>query len=147
MKSIRRFPFLKVLLLAIAAMGASAIPAAHAQATAGTFSLAHKVRWAGAVLPAGDYRFSLDSEASPTRVTVRQVNGPVVAILLPKAISNDDLTGTSTLVLHDAGGESVVSTLRLKCIGLALEFATPKLTRPVAETAGLGPIADAQSAK
>ena len=127
-------------------MGGSAIPA-HAQTATGTFTLTHKVRWSGAVLPPGDYKFSLDSERSPARVTVRQVNGPTVAILLPKAISDDGLTGTSTLVLQDAGGESVVSTLRLKCIGLALEFPTPKLATPAAETAGLGPIADSQPAK
>jgi hypothetical protein len=146
MKSIRGFLLSKVFVLAMAVMGASVIPA-HAQTANGTFSLTHKVRWAGAVLPPGDYAFSLNSERSPARVTVRQVNGPMVAILLPKAISDDDLTGTSTLILQDAGGESVVSTLRLKCIGLTLEFPTPKLATPVAETAGLGPIADSQPAK
>ena len=136
----------KVFVLALAAMGASAIPA-QAQSAAGTFSLTHKVRWSGAVLPPGDYKFSLDSDRSPARVTVRQINGPMVAIVLPKAISDDALTGSSTLVLQDAGGESFVSTLRLKCIGMALEFPTPKLAAPVTETAGLGPIADSQPAK
>ena len=110
MKSIWRFSLSKVLLLAIAAMGMAAIPA-HAQTASGTFSLAHKVLWAGAALPAGDY------------------------------------VGSSSLVLQHEGGESVVSTLRLKNIGMALEFATPKLATPVTETAGLGPIADSQPAK
>jgi len=146
MKSIRRFPLFKVLVLTIAVTGASAIPA-HAQTTTGTFSLAHKVRWAGAVLPPGDYAFSLDSQDSPARITVRQVGGSMVAMLLPQSISDDNLMGASSLVLHEEGGESVVSTLRLKSIGVALQFATPKLATPVAETAGLGPIADSQPAK
>ncbi len=146
MKSIRRFPLFKVLVLVIAAMGTSAI-SAHAQAATGTFSLAHKVRWAGAVLPPGDYEFSVDSQDSPPRVTVRQVGGSMVAILLPQSISDDELMGASSLVLHQQGGESVVNTLRLKSIGVALEFASPKLATPVAETAGLGPIADSQPAK
>ena len=146
MKSIRRFSLSKVLLLAIAAMGTSAIPA-HAQTTTGTFSLTHKVLWAGAVLPPGDYAFSLDTQSLPARITVRQVDGPMVAIILPQTISKDDFVGASSLVLHQEGGESVVSTLRLKNIGMALEFASPKLATPVTETAGLGPIADSQPAK
>jgi hypothetical protein len=146
MKSIRSFSLFKVLLLAIAAMGTAAIPA-HAQTATGTFSLTHKVLWAGAVLPAGNYAFSVNTEALPPRVTVRQVGGPVVAMLLSQSTSQDDFVGASSLVLHHEGGESVVSTLRLKNIGMAMEFATPKLAAPVAETAGLGPIADAQPAK
>lgn len=146
MKSIRRFSLFKLLVLTIAAMGASAMPA-HAQTATGTFSLTHKVLWAGAVLPPGDYAFSLNSQDSPARVTVRQVGGSMVAMVLPQSISGDNFVGSSSLVLQEKGGESVVSTLRLKNIGMALQFATPKLTTPVAETAGLGPIADSQPAK
>jgi hypothetical protein len=146
MKSIRRFSLLKVLVLAIAAMGASAIPA-HAQTTTGTFGLAHKVRWAGAVLPAGNYAFSLNSQDLPPRVIVRQIDGSTRAILLPQVVSDDNFVGSSSLVLHEEGGESVVSMLRLKNIGMALQFASPKPATPVAETAGLGPIADSQPAK
>ncbi len=146
MKSIRRFSLLKLLLLAIAAVSASAIPA-HAQTATGTFSLAHKVRWANAVLPPGDYAFSLSSQDLPARVTVRQVGGPIVAILLPQSVSDDDFVGSSSLVLHQEGGESVVSTLRLKNVGMALEFASPKLAKSVAENAGLGPIADSRPTK
>jgi hypothetical protein len=146
MKSIRRFSFFKMLVLTIAAMGASAIPV-HAQAATGTFSLAHRVRWASAVLPPGDYEFSLDSQDFPARITVRQVGGSIVAMILPQSISDDKPIGASSLVLHQEGGESVVSTLRLKDIGLALQFASPKLATPVAETAGLGPISDSQPAK
>jgi hypothetical protein len=146
MKSIRRFSFCKMLVLTIAAMGASAIPV-HAQAATGTFSLAHRVRWASAVLPPGDYEFSLDSQDFPARITVRQVGGSIVAMILPQSISDDKPIGASSLVLHQEGGESVVSTLRLKDIGLALQFASPKLATPVAETAGLGPISDSQPAK
>ena len=84
MKSIRRFSFFKMLVLTIAAMCASSIPA-HAQAATGTFSLAHRVRWASAVLPPGDYEFSLDSQDSPARITVRQVGGSIVAMILPQS--------------------------------------------------------------
>ena len=134
---------MKVLVLAIAAMSTSAIPA-HAQTATGTFTLAHRVLWVGAVLPAGNYAFSLNSQDSPARVTVRQVGGPIV---LPQSISDDSFVGSSSLVLHEEGGESIVSTLHLKNIGMALQFASPRLATTVAETAGLGPIADSQPAK
>jgi len=145
MKSIRRFSPSKVLLLAIAVIGVSAIPA-RAQTTTGTFSLAHKVLWANAVLPPGDYAFSLDTQSSPARISVRHLDGPMVAMILPQVISDDDFVGGSNLVLHQEGGESVVDTLRLKNIGIALQFVSPKAV-PVAETAGLPPLAGSQSAK
>lgn len=146
MKSIRRFSLLKVLVLAIAIMGASAIPA-HAQRTTGTFSLAHKVRWAEAVLPAGNYEFSLDSQNWPVRVTVRQLGGSMVAMLMAQEISDEKLGDSSILILHEDGGEAIVSVLRLQSIGMALQFAHPKVGMPVAETAGLTPLADSQPTK
>ena len=146
MKSIRSFSLFKVLFLAVAAMGTAAIPA-HAQATTGSFTLAHKVLWSGAVLPPGSYTFSVDSQTWPARVMVRQVDGSMVAILMPRAEADDKAVGTSSLVLHDEGGQSVVSALRLKPIGVVLEFASPKLAMPAAETAGLGPIAESHPAK
>ena len=146
MKSIRRFSLLKVLVLAIAIMGASAIPA-HAQRTTGTFSLAHQVRWAEAVLPAGNYEFSLDSQNWPVRVTVRQLGGSMVAMLMAQEISDEKLGDSSILILHEDGGEAIVSVLRLQSIGMALQFAHPKEVMPVAETAGLTPLADSQPTK
>jgi hypothetical protein len=145
MKSIQRFSSCKFLLLAIAAMGASAIPA-HAQATSGKFSLTHKVRWSSVMLPAGDYTFSVDAQNSPTRVVIRQPDGSTVGMFMPQSIADDDFVGSSSLVLRDENGESVVRTLRLKSVGVALNFAAPKLSPAVAESARLGPIV-AQPAK
>ena len=95
----------------------------------------------------GDYEFSLDSQNSPAQLTVRQAGGSMMAMVLPQSISDDQPMSASSLVLHQEGRESVVSKLRLKDNGLRLQFAWPKLATPVAETAGLGPIADSQPAK
>jgi hypothetical protein len=146
MKSMRKFPLTKAFFLAVAAMAVS-VAAAQAQTATGKFTLAHKVRWAGAVLPPGEYAFSLDSQNPPSRVTVRQVDGSMVAILLPQVISDDNLAGSSSLVLRDEGGESVVKALRLTAIGVALHFSSPKTATPVAEATGLGPIAQSQPVK
>ena len=52
MKSIPRGSLLQLLILVVVT-GASAIPA-HAQAATGSFTLAHKALWGGAVLPPGE---------------------------------------------------------------------------------------------
>jgi hypothetical protein len=146
MKSIRRISLFNLLMLVIGVMGASAIPA-HAQSATGTFALAHKARWGDVLLPAGNYAFSVESETWPARVTVRQASGSVVAMVFPNMISEEKLTKTSSLVLHEESGELVVSALHLGTLGLALEFASPKLALPAAETAKLGPMGGLQPTK
>jgi hypothetical protein len=145
MNSIRRVSFLKVLVILAGSIAASAI-SANAQTTKGTFTLSHKVRWGTAVLPAGSYMFSVDTQTSPARVMVRDLSGATSAIILSQAYGDQKLAGGSTLVIEKEAGESVVSTLRLANVGLALEFRSTKATAP-AETAALGPIADSQPGK
>jgi hypothetical protein len=137
MKSIRKVSLLKVLVLFVGALGASALPASS-QNTTGTFTLAHKVRWGTAVLPAGDYRFSVDTQAWPARVMVRELGGTTSA--------DQKLAGGSTLVIERKAGESVVRSLKLAPVGLALEFYLGKAAAP-AETAALAPIGDSQPGK
>jgi hypothetical protein len=145
MKSIRKVSLFKVLVVLAAAIAASAVPM-HAQTTKGTFTLAHKVRWGTAVLPAGSYVFSVDTQTTPARVMVRDLSGETSAIILSQAYSDQKLAGGSTLVIEKEAGESVVSTLKLANVGLALEFPSGKATAP-AETAALGPVADSQPGK
>ena len=144
MKSIRKVSRLKMLVLFVGALGASALPAS-AQSTKGTFTLGHKVRWGTAVLPAGDYEFSVDTQTWPARVMVRELSGTTSAIILPQAYSDQKLAGGSTLVIEKEAGESVVSSLKLANVGMALEFHSGKVATP--ETAALGPIADSQLSK
>ncbi len=87
MKSIRRFSLFRVLVLAIGAMGASAIPA-HAQTANRNFHSYSQSPLGRRVLPPGDYAFSLDSHSF-----AGASHGPPgrwfqVAIVLPQAISD-----------------------------------------------------------
>ncbi len=145
MKSIRGISLLKVLVLSVGALGASALPAS-AQSSKGTFTLAHQVRWGTAILPAGNYEFSVDTQAWPVRVTVRDLGGPTTAIILPLAYSDQKLAGGSTLVIDQEAGESVVSSLKLAKVGVAMQFHSGKVTAP-AEIAAIGPIADSKPGK
>ena len=137
MKSIRTLSLFKLLLLAIAAMGTAEIPA-HAQNTTGSFTLAHKVLWAGAVLPPGELYvlggFSGLAVASHCSSGWRLDGGDPVAASYVRRQSCEG----QHLVLHEEGGESVVSALRLKPMGVALQFASPKLAQPVGGNGRIG---------
>ena len=147
MKSIRNSMLFKVFILAIGVVGASA-GSAHAQAANGTFTLAHETRWGSVVLPAGEYMFSLQSPGMPAKIVVRQTSGSWVAMILPQAVSEEKLTGTSRLVLsHNEKGESFVSALYLGGIGLGLHYTQPKSEMSAPETANLGPITESQPGK
>jgi hypothetical protein len=143
MKSIRSSSLLKVLVLALGVLGAS-VSSAHAQSASGKFTLTHETRWGNVLLAPGDYTFSLKSPSLPAPILVGKVGTPAV-VVLPQAVSSEQLTETSSLILsHDERGESFVSGLYLGNLGLSLHYAAPKSQMPASETAKLGPIADAQ---
>jgi hypothetical protein len=77
---------------------------------------------------------------------VHEVSGATSAIILPQAYSDQKLAGGSTLVMEKEAGESVVSSLKLANIGVALEFHSTKAMAPP-EAAALGPIANSQPGK
>ena len=114
MKSIRSSSLFKVWILLVAGLGASA-GSAHAQAAgSGTFTLTRETHWGGAVWPAGDYAFSLTSSNWPSQVVVRKVAGPHVAIIMPQLITQEKVTRTSNLTLHnEQDGEAFVTALYL----------------------------------
>ena len=147
MKSIRSSSLLKVLVLSLGVLGAS-VSSAHAQTASGKFTLTHETRWGSVLLAPGDYTFSLKSPSLPAPIMVGRAGTPAVAVVLPQAVSSEQLMETSRLVLsHDARGESFVSALYLGDLGLSLHYAAPKGTVPASETAKLGPIADSQPAR
>ena len=147
MTSIRSSSLLKVLVLALGVLAASA-GSARAQTATGKFTLTHETRWGSLVLTPGDYTFSLESPSLPAPIMVGKVGTPAVAVVLPQAVSSERLTDTSSLILsHDQRGESFVSGLYLGDLGLSLHYAAPKAQMPVAEAARLGPIADSQAGR
>ncbi len=147
MKSIRSAKLFKMFILAIGVLGAAASPA-YAQSASGTFTLTHETRWGGTALSAGRYTFSLQSPSLPAQLTVRKTDGDKMAIVLPQAVSAEQPTNSSKLVLNrDENGESFVSALYLGDLGVSLHYAPPKAEMLTAETAKLGPIAQSQPGK
>jgi hypothetical protein len=124
MKSMRSFSFVWVLLLAAAALMAAPTPA-HAQSAVGKFTLSAETHWGRAVLPAGEYSYSIGAPGASTLVYVRAVSGSPAAMILATSITADDYTGNSRLILTRKGDSLFVTSFHLPTVGLVMDFSTP----------------------
>ncbi len=99
---------------------------AQMNAYAGKFTLPHEVRWGLAVLPAGDYRFTLSSATTWGMILVRSSDLKTAAFVSPKGISSQKAKAPSALVIETRGNESAVRSLRLDELHLVLDFGSEK---------------------
>jgi hypothetical protein len=105
----------------------------HAQASAGgEFKLSQSVHWGSAVLPTGEYTYSVESAGWPNIVRVSQVGGNFTGVFLPRTISQDGDSGSKGIVLARVGEEMFVSSLRVEERGLVLNFSPPSADTAVA---------------
>jgi len=121
-----RYPsgFWKKLLL-VTLTGFTLLPKiAIAEDARGKFTLARAVRWGTAVLPAGDYTYSVEHRATGT-VMLRNLNGGPNAIVLASSSSIVDSTVAPRLLLTQRGNEWVVTSMILGGEGEELYFAPP----------------------
>ena len=133
MKFIRKFAYAAVLTLSALNFAPSL---ASAQEAAGTFALTHEVHWQNAVVPAGEYRFTIGAEGPAEMLTLRKISGGAEGFMLlvtdTEASQPSDL---SQLVVVSRASGRFVSTLRLPEFGMTLHFAVPAETREVAQAA------------
>jgi len=116
---------LVVAAIALAAICASAVPAAAQAVFQGRFTLPNEVRWQGLTFPAGDYTFKMYSVATPARITLTDSNGNahfITALVADKS----DPSQQSSLIVEHRGGSFVVSEMYLAQIGLRLRYRVPK---------------------
>ena len=123
MKSIRKFAYAAVLTLS----GLNFAPSlAFAQDEGGTFKLPQKVHWQNAEVPAGDYRFSLQSMGPSGMLTLIKTTGKPASFML---FANETETLTSfkpaRLVIQSKFGKSYVSAMDLPQFEVTLHFAAP----------------------
>ena len=114
--------------VALAAIFASATPAAAQKAFQGSFTLTHEVRWQNVTLPAGDYTFEIKSISGPSLITLKGPNGSSV---IPALVANEKVSEQSMLVVETRGSISAVTELRLSSIGRSLRYAAPKAPKDV----------------
>jgi hypothetical protein len=132
MKTIRKFAYAAVLTLSACTFMPSP---AHAQDDGGTFTLPHEVRWQNVIVPAGDYRFSLQPMGPSEMLKLSKISGaPASFMILVNDTSVADVSKTASLVIDSKMGQSYVSAMNLPQFEVALHFATPASSgKPVAE--------------
>jgi hypothetical protein len=124
MTSIRKFVYATLLAattLNFAPSLASAQEKAH-----GKFTLTHDVHWQNALVPAGDYRFSLDSDGVAGLLTLSKLSGARTGFLLMVHDADEAKpSDPSQLVLCTTPEGSYVSAMQLPEFGITLNFAVP----------------------
>jgi hypothetical protein len=123
MKSIRNFAY--ALLLTLSALN-FAPSLASAQDEGGRFTLPHDVRWENVVVPAGEYRFSLQPMGPSEMLKLTKTEGTPASFML--VVSNTE-TGvapsTARLVISSKFGVTYVSAMDLPEFEMTLHFNAP----------------------
>jgi hypothetical protein len=133
MKSIRKFVYAAVLMLSAFNFAPSL---ASAQEASGTFTLAHEVHWQNAVVPAGKYRFTIETNGPSELLTLRKISGRGAGfMLLVTDTEESQPSDLSQLVVVPRPGGSFVSTMQLPEFGMTLHFAVPAEAREMAQSA------------
>jgi hypothetical protein len=129
MKSIQSFNSVRILLLAVLAAGLSA-SLASAQEFEGKFTLPFEARWGQAVLPPGDYTFTVNDASSGKNIIVRG-DSLTVIVFSNGGISDYKDTEHSELIAVRSGGGYRIVALQLAPLGLSLQYMMPKTEREV----------------
>ena len=91
----------------------------------GEFKLSHSVHWGNAVLPTGNFIYSIEAGAGATIVRVQQIGGSFTGLFLPRTQSEATGPGSKGIVLVRNGEEIFVTSLRVAEAGLMLNFSPP----------------------
>lgn len=122
MKTIRILTLSALSLAVAVAVVALTTTTAHAQsALKGTFHLQEEVQWGDAVLAAGDYSLTIESQGMPMQVTVRAADGKTAAILVSNLVDPAEVGG-SALYITTRGNERKVRAINLPQLGIALHY-------------------------
>lgn len=115
---------------------------AFGQNARGVFTLTHDVHWQNEVVPAGEYKFSVELHGSSEMLTLRgaAVDSSVFMILVNDADNLGPATATISangkLTLTSQSGRRYVSTMDVPSIGKSLHFSVPAETIPGAISEG-----------
>src|SRR6267378_3868113 len=101
MKTLRKFASTAVLTLGALTLMPSL---ASAESANGKFTLTHEVHWQNAVVPAGTYRFSLESRGPSELLTLRSVSGKGGFLFLVNEVDSSERSGVDQLVLVSRAG-------------------------------------------
>jgi len=86
---------------------------ANAQAVQGKFTLQHTVRWGQAVIPAGEYRLTLDPGAEPALAVIYNAKTGQKVAFVTAAITEDSSKGDTALFIGRRGNQRVIYSFRV----------------------------------
>ncbi len=115
-----------VLALLTACFGANL---AHAQTLQGKFNLPFEVQWGQAVLPPGNYSFTVSTGTATPKYSVFVSGEDHTTNIITSAIFDDSHSGKSELTVEESGETRAVRTLRLADAGLVFSYPAPKARR------------------
>jgi hypothetical protein len=121
MNSIRRFRLSSALLIACSAACLTANFANAQQASHGKFNLPVESQWGRALLPAGEYSFTLD-HARPDGMFIVHGNGTSFIIPVMRGISTGKTSRDSSLLLVTAGSTPTIRSVYLGHLGMTAYF-------------------------
>jgi hypothetical protein len=131
MNSIRKFAYATVLTLSALSFSPSL---ASAQEAGGKFKLSHEVHWQNIVVPAGEYRFSIEPNGPASMLTLRRLSGSGAGfVMLVRDTEESKPADTSRLVMVTRPGGSFVKQMQLPEFGVTLHFVVPEEAREVAQ--------------
>jgi hypothetical protein len=124
MTSIRKFVYAG--LLAFTAMNFVPAIASAQEMAHGKFTLKHEVRWENAVVPAGDYRFSVESAGASGLLTLSKVSGASGGFMfLVHDTDEAKPSDMNRLILESTVDGSYVKAMQLPEFGVTLNFTAP----------------------
>lgn len=142
MSTIRKFVYAG--LLAVTSL--NLVPSLLAQEASGKFTLTHDVHWQGALVPAGDYRFSFDRDGGSRVLTLTKLSGARTGFLIAvRDLDESSDPGSSKLpnklTLETISSASYVSTMQLPEFGMTLHFRLPaEKDSHIAKAGGMAPL-------
>jgi hypothetical protein len=126
MNSIRKYVY--VTLLALSALNLSPGLVSAQEPARGKFTLPHDVHWENAIVPAGDYQFSIESDSIDV-LRLDKISGNRAGfIFLVRDEQPSKASDISRITLETRPTGSYVSAMQLPDFGITLNFAMPAST-------------------
>jgi hypothetical protein len=132
MKSIHKFVYAVVLLLSTFNFAPTL---ASAQEEGGRFTLPHSVLWQNVEVPAGEYRFSLQTRGPSKMLMLTKISGePTSFMVLATNVAEPVGSEISGLVIDSRFGKQYVSAMNLPEYEIDLHFQPPvSAGKPIAQ--------------
>jgi hypothetical protein len=117
--------FLYAGLLALSSLSVLSSSASAQDIAYGRFSLAHDVHWQNAIVPAGEYRFSVEGDGPSSVLKLSKLDGRRAGFLLVAHDTDEAGAGPSRLMLENTNAGKYVSAMQLPEFGVTLHFTVP----------------------